>query len=93
MELQAMQTYTVYIGSNNATGKLELDQIEEIAARRHEGFTLYTATGYWLGSKEPTAVLIIHDEAGKIVRTISDLKIDLDQDAIGWQVAPTMQFA
>lgn len=88
-----MQTYTIYIGSNNDTGKLELDNIEAIAARRHEGFTLYTATGHWLGTKEPTAVLIIHDDAGKIIRTITDLKLDLDQDSIGWQVAPTMQFA
>ncbi len=87
------QTYTIYVGSNNDTGKLELDRIKEIASRRHDGLTLYTATGVWLGTLEDTAVLIIHDEAGKIVRTISDLKLELDQDAIGWQGAPTMQFA
>jgi hypothetical protein len=88
-----MQTYTIYIGCNNDTGKLELEKIEAIAGGRHDGFTLYTASGYWLGSKEPTAVLVIHDDPGKIIRTITDLKIELDQDAIGYQVAPTMNFA
>lgn len=87
------QTWTIYIGSNNETKKLELDRIREIASKRHEGMTIYTATGVWLGTLEDTAVLIIHDSVSKLVRTVSDLKLDLDQDAIGYQVAPTMQFA
>lgn len=86
-------TYTVYIGSNNATGKLELSKIEEITARLHEGFTLYTATGYWLGSKEATAVLVIHDDAARIFETIAALKLELQQDAIGYQKAPQLHFA
>ena len=88
-----MQTFTIYIGSNNTTGKLELDKIREITARRHQGFTLYTATGYWLGSEEATAVLIIHDDPANIELTITTLKVELEQDAIGYQIAPTMQFA
>lgn len=87
-----MQTYTIYVGSNNETKQLELDQIRSIASKRHDGFTLYTATGYWLGSQEETAVLVIHDDPIKINMTITDLKLDLDQDAIGYQVAPTMHF-
>lgn len=87
------QTWTIYIGSNNETKKLELDRIREIVAKRHEGMTLYTATGIWLGTLEDTAVLVIHDQVTKLIRTVSDLKIELDQDAIGYQVSPTMQFA
>jgi hypothetical protein len=88
-----MQTYTIYVGSNNATKELELDKIRTIAARRHDGLTLYTATGYWLGTPEATAVLIIHDQENEITATIADLKKELNQDAIGYQIAPLLQFA
>lgn len=91
--MQDHKTVTVYVGSNNDTKELELDRIQEIAARRHQGFTLYTATGYWLGSKEATAVLIIADTWDRITRTLTDLKLELDQDAVGYQEAPTLQFA
>ncbi len=87
------KTYTVYVGSNNATGKLELSRIEEITARLHEGFTLYTATGYWLGSKEATAVLVIHDSPALVFETIAALKLELQQDAIAYQEAPQLQLA
>ncbi len=88
-----MQTFTIYVGSNNDTKQLELDRINAITARNHEGFTLYTATGHWLGTEEATAVLIIHDHPDRIQATIEALKIELHQDAIGYQVSPTMQFA
>lgn len=87
-----METYTLYVGSNNETKQLELDRIRDIAAREHQGFTLYTATGYWLGSEEATAVLIIHDDPAKIRATIEALRVELHQDAIGYQVAPLLQF-
>lgn len=88
-----MQTFTIYVGSNNNTKELELDRIRAIAARRHDGLTLYTATGYWLGTPEDTAVLIIHDLPEKVHATIADLKAELHQDAIGYQEAPVLQFA
>lgn len=88
-----MQTFTIYVGSNNDTGKLELDRINAMLDARHQGYTLYTATGHWLGTEEATAVIIIHDDPAKIQATIEALKIELDQDAIGYQVAPLMQFA
>ena len=88
-----MQTFTIYVGSNNDTHELELDRINAISARNHDGFTLYTATGHWLGTEEATAVLIIHDVPARIMATIEALKIELHQDAIGYQLAPTLQFA
>lgn len=88
-----MQTFTLYIGSNNATGLLELDRINAMLAPRHQGYTIYTATGHWLGTEEDTAVIIIHDEPAKVHATIDALKTELEQDAIGWQQSPVMQFA
>lgn len=87
-----METYTVYVGSNNKTKQLELDKIKSICQRNHDGYTIYTATGAWLGSEEATAVIVIHDQAGKIRATLDALKVELHQDAIGYQVAPTLQF-
>lgn len=88
-----MQTFTIYVGSNNTTKQLELDKINKICSDNHDGFTLYTATGHWLGSEEATAVLVIHDAPAKIRATIARLKSELIQDAIGYQLAPTLQFA
>ena len=88
-----MQTYTIYVGSNNATKQLELDKINKICSDNHDGFTLYTATGHWLGSEEATAVVVIHDDPAKIHETIDKLKTELYQDAIGYQISPTLQFA
>lgn len=88
-----MQTFTIYVGSNNDTKELELDRINRMLAPRHQGYTLYTATGHWLGTEEDTAVIIIHDDPAAIHATIDALKTELDQDAIGYQVAPLMQFA
>lgn len=87
-----METFTIYIGSNNETKELELDRINSITSGNHKGFTLYTATGHWLGTEEATAVLIIHDEPAKIMDTIQTLKRELHQDAIAFQEVPTLQF-
>lgn len=87
-----MQTFTIYVGSNNDTKQLELDRINAIASGNHDGFTLYTATGHWLGTEEATAVLIIHDDPAKIMATINTLKKELHQDAIAFQEVPTLQF-
>ena len=87
-----MKTFTIYVGSNNDTKQLELDRINNIASGNHEGYTLYTATGHWLGTEEATAVLIIHDQPAKIMATIEALKAELKQDAIAFQEAPTLQF-
>ena len=45
------KTFTLYIGSNNKTKTLELDRIKTITGKRHDGFTLYTATGAWLNAE------------------------------------------
>jgi hypothetical protein len=82
----------LYIGCNNKTGRLELDKIKRITSARHQGFTLWRATGYWQGKAEPTAVLTVADNAKKIHQLIAHLKIELEQDAIAYEVAPEMRF-
>lgn len=88
-----MRTYQLYIGSNNATKQLELGRIKAIVGHNHQGFTVYEATGHWLGTEERTAVVIITDEQAAINATIEQLKQELHQDAIAWQAAPVMHFA
>lgn len=88
-----MKTYQLYIGANNATGVLERDKIETIVSRRHSGFTLYEATGYWMGRSEHSAVVIITDEQTPVNETIQELKRELNQEAVAWQALPLMHFA
>ena len=88
-----MQTFTIYIGSNNETGELELERITSIAARQHLAFTVMTATGHWRGTEEETAVLVISDEPWRVQVTIAALKEELNQEAIGYQQSPNIEIA
>lgn len=88
-----MKTYQLYIGANNDTKELELAKIEQIVGERHQGFTIYPATGYWMGTKEQSAVVVITDVQSKVNDTIRMLKSELKQDAVAWQALPVMHFA
>lgn len=88
-----MQNYTLYVGSNNKTNQLELAKIKRIVSGNHEGFTVYQATGYWLGKPEQTAVISISDDPAKVKATIQQLKTELHQDAIAYQVMPALRFS
>jgi hypothetical protein len=86
-------TYQLFIGSNNATGQLELDKLEQILSSNHSGFTIVPATGYWQGAKEDSVAVIISDTARKVHATIRQLKAVLQQDAIAWQRVAELQFS
>ena len=87
-----VKNITLYIGSNNKTHKLEYDRICKIVSGQHDGFTIHRAVGYWLGSKENTAVVNISDDEAKILNTCKHLKKALKQDAIALQVTPALAF-
>jgi hypothetical protein len=87
-----MTTYTIYIGSDNRTHRLERTKIERILARRHDGFTVSEAVGYWKGLRERTAVVSLAGERLAVLASIADLKAELEQDAIAYQRAPEMRF-
>lgn len=86
-------TYNLFIGSDNKTKTLNTKLIESIMSERHEGFTLYPVTGYWRGQSEHSMLIIVNDDDAKIKQTISILKQELEQEAIGYQVVPDLQFA
>lgn len=88
-----VETFTLYIGSNNTTKKLELKKIEAILSRRHDGFTISRAVGHWRGSKESTAVVSLAADRLAALASIADLKAELHQEAVAYQVAPEMVFA
>jgi hypothetical protein len=91
--LSPLMAYTLYIGSNNRTKRLERAKIERILARNHEGFTLSEAVGYWQGVKEKTAVVSLACERIAALATIQELKTELDQESVAYQEAPEMRFA
>lgn len=88
-----MSTYQLYIGSSNTTGRLEIERIREVVAANHDGFTIFSARGYWQGKPESSAVVIVNDKPYKIQKTIQKLKSELKQDAIGYQLVPDIEFA
>lgn len=86
-------TYQLYIGSNNVSKRLELAKIERVLAVQHSGFTILPATGYWQGTKERSVTVIIEGLQATILDTISRLKSELAQEAIGYQVVSDIKFA
>lgn len=86
-------TYNLYIGSNNQTKKLELNKIKSILNTRHQGYTIYPVTGAWNGEEEHTALVTIEDDTAKIMETMNILKTELNQEAIGYQQVPELQYA
>lgn len=80
-------TIKAFIGSNNKTKKLEVDEIISTVNTNHEAFTLqYPVIGCWRGEVEETAVLYLSDERQKVMNTLNKLKEVLDQEAIAYQI-------
>lgn len=87
-----MQTVSLFIGADNQTGALDMARIRDLVAKNHLGFTSWRASGHWMGADEDTAVVVINDDMDKIRDTAALLKRELQQDAIGLQVMPRMEF-
>lgn len=57
--------------------------VEEIASRHFDGFTLNTARGFWKGQDEPTAVIEIATDNAAAVRAFAeDLKATNRQESV-----------
>lgn len=87
-----METYNFFIGWNNQTKKLEVDKIESILNHHHEGYTIYFAQGCWKGQKEKSCVVVVTDSKSNILKSLRELKRVLKQEAIGYQIAPRLEF-
>lgn len=85
--------YTLYIGANNQTGKVERDVVERILNKYHDGYTITPAVGYWLGAREDSIVVTIEADKNKVMQAIKELKRQLKQDAIGYQETAPLEFA
>ncbi len=85
-------TIKAYIGSNNKTKEIEVDKIISILNKNHDAFTLdYPVTGSWRGKLEKAAILYLADEKQKVLKTLEELKKDLNQEAIGYQEENPLQ--
>jgi hypothetical protein len=87
------ETATIFIGADNDTGEIDIPRIETIIGKRHDGATVWPADGYWKGNHEASAVAVISDTAESVMATINDLKSELSQDAIAYELGPALHLA
>ena len=85
-------TYKLYIGSNNTTGKIELDLIEQKLNEVFDGYTIEHATGYWKGVKENNVLITVASDESTVINVIKRLKKYLKQDAIAYHKVDEMRF-
>jgi hypothetical protein len=86
------ETDALFVGADNTTGRLDLDRIAKIMSKHVDGFTILPARGYWHGSPEPSAEIIVSAEPAQITAAVADLASELDQQAIGRQVQAPITF-
>lgn len=79
-----MKKVFFYVGSNNATGMLEVEKIEAVVSSHFDGFTAFEVIGYWKGKKEKTMkVEVVTDETdAKIIKVAKELKNALEQESV-----------
>ena len=87
-----MATVKMYIGSNNATHVVETAKVKRILNKYHQGWTMQNALGSWLGTEEDSVTVLVSDDFSKIKSTIEELKTQLKQDAIAYQVESELEF-
>ena len=91
--MESVVTHTLFVGSSNETGELHLDRIAKILSRRHDGFTVIGATGYWKNEREESAVIVLSAAHSTVRETIQELKEELEQQAVGMLFSGSMKFA
>ena len=75
-----MKLTKIYIGSNNETGKLELDKILSVMITANQGYTIVQGVGYWNGKSEDTAIIEIYGDYN--LGIIPELKRVCEQDSL-----------
>lgn len=80
---------TIYIGADNATGKINQDYLNKIETFFFgvcDGFTLLRSVGYWHGHKEESVVIKIITDSDfffkSLLKELEVLRSDLNQSAI-----------
>lgn len=89
-------TYDLFIGSNNATQRVEAELVETILLRHFDGYTITLATGVWLGVREESLVVTIHDQRADAAhhreRVLRELCETLEQDAVAYRETSPLTF-
>lgn len=76
--------YQLFIGSNNDTGKLEMDKIIQVLKNNFQGFTIVKSKGYWRDSVENSCIVTLSTcYASALVCAVYELKAVLHQECIG----------
>lgn len=86
------KTLELFIGSNNKTGKVDRDLLENTLSKYHQGFTIQPSVGYWLGTREQSVIVTLSDDYSTILDTIRKLKQVLKQDAIAYHEVTPLEF-
>ena len=85
--------FRLYVGSNNATHKLESKKAINVVSKSFQGFTTSTASGYWQGKAEKSLVIEIETEDSELIKSVSkELCKELSQDAVGVAQIGKMEF-
>ena len=88
----ANTTLELFIGSNNTTHVVEVDKLKQILNKYHKGWTIQNALGSWLGTEEDSVVVTISDGMSKIMQTINEIKVELEQDAVAYREVTPLEF-
>lgn len=88
----ASTTLELFIGSNNTTHVVEVDKLKQILNKYHKGWTMQNALGSWLGTEEDSVIVTISDGMSNIMQTITELKQELQQDAIAYREVTPLEF-
>lgn len=88
-----MITANLFIGANNETGDVEIDVVHNILAKRFpEGYTVLSGAGYWQGGSEPMVLAIVTGLPEYVTEVAAELRDELEQQAVGVQFLPAIQF-
>jgi len=87
-----MNTYNLYIGSNNKTLTVDHDKLTYLLDGFTDGYTIIKSDGVWQGNHEDSVVVVIKSEPELLNTLLKVLKSDLEQDAIGYQLVNELKF-
>lgn len=86
------KSFTLYIGANNETGKLERKKITSTLSNWFDGFTMQEGVGFYRGTPEKMCTVYIFADEERIMSCVEELKEVLKQESIGVQKSQPLKF-
>lgn len=78
-------TVEIFVGSDNATHRVDRDALYAALDARHEGWTVTDAIGSWHGVREESVRVVLADEADRVHATVTALRDILHQEAVAYR--------